>query len=212
MKARAGVVGRKGLAPVLTELRVSPARPGPRVHLVGHSFGGRLVSFALAGFPSADASPVASLVLVQAAFSHYAFSTEKDNPFGKEGALRPYVDRVHGPLVATWSEFDWAVGRWYPKASALARQDNQANPAVTRWGGLGAGGFQAVEPLESIPMRDPGEDYGFAAGRFYTVDGSGVIADFKESAFSGAHSDIRRPEVAWLIANAAAAGAEASGS
>jgi hypothetical protein len=44
----------------------------------------------------------------------------------------------------------------------------------------------------------------------YAVDGSGVINDWEQSAFSGTHSDIRRPEVAWLIA-AGAAGAEAAG-
>jgi hypothetical protein len=210
MKARAGVVGSEGLAPVLVRLNATAGLSEVRVHLVGHSFGGRLVSYALTGFRSADASPVASLVLVQAAFSHFAFSTAQDNPFGKEGALRAFVDRVHGPLVATWSEFDFAVGRWYPKASALARQDNNADPAVSRWGGLGAGGFRAVQPLEPVDLLAPGEEYGLSTGNFYAVDGSGVINDWEESAFSGAHSDIRRPEVAWLIAAAAAAGAKAA--
>ena len=47
MKNRAGTVGRHGLGPLLGRL---PA--GVRVHLVGHSFGARLVSFALAGLPA----------------------------------------------------------------------------------------------------------------------------------------------------------------
>ena len=211
MKARAGVVGREGLAPVLVRLHATDGLSGVRVHLVGHSFGGRLVSFALQGIPSADASPVVSLVLVQAAFSHFAFATAEGNPFGKQGALQPCADRVHGPLVATWSEYDWAVGRWYPKASALARQDNQADPEVSRWGGLGSGGFRAVQPLERVDLRAPGEEYGFSAGCYYAVDGSGVINNWEQSTFSGVHSDIRRPEVAWLVAAAAAAGAKASG-
>ena len=46
MKNRAGVVGRAGLGPLLGQLP-----PGVRAHLVGHSFGARLVSFALAGLP-----------------------------------------------------------------------------------------------------------------------------------------------------------------
>jgi hypothetical protein len=210
MKARAGTIGQRGLGPVLARLRLTPATAPVRAHLVGHSFGGRLVAFSVSGIPSPDASPVTSLVLVQAAFSHFAFATAKDNPFGKEGVLRPYVDRVKGPLVATWSEHDWAVGRWYPKASALARQDNQANPAVSRWGGLGADGFQAVHPLSPVDLLEPGEEYDFAPANFYTVDASEVIADWRQSAFSGAHSDIRRPAVAWLIAAAARAGAQAA--
>jgi hypothetical protein len=34
-----------------------------------------------------------------------------------------------------------------------------------------------------------------------------VISDWRQSAFAGAHSDIRRPEVAWLAVEAAAAAA-----
>ena len=41
MKERAGTVGAGGLNPLLRELRA--AAPELRIHLVGHSFGGRLV-------------------------------------------------------------------------------------------------------------------------------------------------------------------------
>ncbi len=202
MKARAGKVGKDGLGPLLSALH--DRSPQIRVHLVGHSFGGRLVAFTLSGIPSAASSPVASLVLVQAAFSHYAFSVAKDNPFGAVGALRDVADRVHGPLVATHSTHDFAVGRWYPLASALARQDNQDRPDVSRWGGLGADGFQAVDPLETCDLLAHGADYAFVPGHFYGVDGTAVINNWRQDAFAGAHSDIRRPEVAWLLVAAAA--------
>jgi hypothetical protein len=205
MKARAGQIGRAGLGPLLTSLH--QAAPEARVHLIGHSFGARLVSFSLPGIPSAEQSPVASLTLIQAAFSHYAFSHAQDNPFAAEGALRPYADRVHGPLVATYSTHDWAVGRWYPAASALAQQDNQANPSVSRWGGLGADGFQAVTPLASFELLAPGTTYPLAPGTFYGINGSAVICDWHQSSFAGAHSDIRHPEVAWLTVAGALAGA-----
>ncbi len=42
MKKRAGVVGQTGLGPLIG--RLHEAQPGLRVHLVGHSFGARLVS------------------------------------------------------------------------------------------------------------------------------------------------------------------------
>ena len=203
MKERAGTVGKNGLGPLLARLPSLGDPESVRVHLAGHSFGARLVSFALAGIPSADESPVASLVLVQAAFSHYSFSSPKDNPFEADGALRQMVDRVHGPLVATYSKYDRAVGTWYPKASALARQDNQANPAVSRWGALGADGFQAVTPLAPGNLLDSGASYQLARGNFYGIDGSTVIKNVSRSWFAGAHSDIRHPEVAWLIAAAA---------
>ncbi|EUA68482.1 hypothetical protein I541_5569 [Mycobacteroides abscessus] len=49
MKNRAGVVGERGLGPLLGSLS-GPDGP-PRIHLIGHSFGARLVSYALAGCP-----------------------------------------------------------------------------------------------------------------------------------------------------------------
>jgi hypothetical protein len=206
MKARAGEIGRRGLGPLLAELHARPQTSEVSVHLIGHSFGGRLVAFALAGIPTKDQSPVRSLVLVQAAFSHYAFSEVQGSAFSAPGALREVADRVHGPLVATFSQHDWAVGRWYPRASALARQDNQANPQVSRWGGLGADGFQAVDPSHEGHLLDAGSDYGFSPGHFYGINGSAVINDVRQSLFSGAHSDIRKKEIAWLVASAAAVG------
>ena len=50
MKARAGTVGSVGLGPLLVAMKKDA--PGVRVHLIGHSFGARLVSFALAGIAS----------------------------------------------------------------------------------------------------------------------------------------------------------------
>jgi hypothetical protein len=201
MKARAGDVGQKGLGPFLEQLH--KASPTTRVHLIGHSFGARLVSFTLAGISSASASPVASLTLLQGAFSHWAFTQAADNPFKEPGALCVYPDRVHGPMVATFTDSDWAVGIWYPKASFLARQDVEGTDSAGRWDGMGKDGFQAVNPsgkvtlpLTSSPALSPGS--------FYQVDANAVINDTSQSAFAGAHSDILKPEVAALIIAASA--------
>lgn len=204
MKARAGDIGRNGLGPLLA--RLHERQPGLRVHLMGHSFGARLVSFALSGITSAEASPVASLCLIQGAFSHWSFAPLHSMPFGTAGALSQYADRVHGPLVATFSEHDWAVGRWYPQASFLARQDNEAPDPdqPDQWGGMGSDGFQGVSPTSSFDLLPAGEAYSLEAGSFYRVNGSAVIADTSQSLFSGAHSDIRHPNIAWLAAAAAA--------
>jgi hypothetical protein len=203
MKARAGDIGRAGLGPLLTALH--GRSPAVRVHLIGHSFGARLVSFALSGIATPADSPVASLLLVQGAFSHWSFAHAQDNPFGEAGALHTFADRVHGPLVATFSVHDWAVGRWYPKASFLARQDAEATTAG-RWGGMGADGYQAVAPAvdQSMPAGG-GMDYQFTPGTFYRVDAAGVINNVKDQAFAGAHSDIRKKPVAQLAVAAAAA-------
>jgi len=208
MKARAGKVGSVGLGSVLSELRTQA--PEVRVHLIGHSFGARLVSFALSTVGEADTSPVRSLLLVQGAFSHFAFAHAQDNPFGNPGALHTYADRVRGPLVATYSAFDYAVGRWYPKASFLAHEDTQAADQPSRWDGMGADGFQAVAPLKRLSLLpDRPTTFAFDPGTFYRVDCGWVINDVTQSAFSGAHSDIRKTPVAQLAAATAGAGASA---
>jgi hypothetical protein len=203
MKARAGTVGRDGLGPLLAGLH--DRAPGIRVHLIGHSFGARLVSFALPSLGTSATSPVASLVLLQGAFSHWTFSHAQDNPFGKAGALHTWADRVHGPLVATFSSHDWALCRWYPKASCLARQDQSAN-GLGRWDGMGADGFQAVTPSADVFMpAEGGLSYEFTPGTFYRVNAATVINDVRNEAFGGAHSDISKLAVAQLVVAAARA-------
>jgi hypothetical protein len=196
MKNRAGVVGKAGLGPLLTALQKESA--DLRVHLIGHSFGARLVSFSLSGL-GAGPSPVKSLVLIQGAFSHFAFSPQKP------GALADLASRVDGPLVSTFSALDRAVGTWYPNASLVARQDNQGdNDFLFRWGGVGHDGFQQ-DGVVQVDIAAAGSPYGFQSGTFYRVKSDGVIKK-SLSAFSGAHCDIRHPEVAWVLASASGLG------
>jgi hypothetical protein len=202
MKNRAGVVGQNGLAPLVARIA---GRPGaPRVHLMGHSFGARLVSFALAGLPDAmegGGSPVKSLLLIQGAFSHFAFAPSAPVSAGK-GALTAYGNRVDGPLLATFSSKDRAVGWWYPNASRLAWQDSQAlvNPNF-RWGGMGNDGYQQ-EAAQVLGLGAKGSAYHFETSRFYRLDANEVIQHGR-SWFSGAHSDIDQPQLAWAAVSAA---------
>jgi hypothetical protein len=85
MKRRAGTVGERGLGRVVGQL--AAAAPGVRVHLVGHSFGARLVSFALRGLPE-GVRTVKSVTLLQGAFSHYAFAARCRTTRALEGRSR----------------------------------------------------------------------------------------------------------------------------
>ncbi|MEU4689023.1 hypothetical protein [Actinoplanes sp. NPDC023714] len=202
MKNRAAVVGRRGLGPLLGRLA---GRPGaPRVHLIGHSFGARLVAYTLAGLPPAlrgHASPVKSLLLIQGAFSHFAFAANAPVSAGR-GALAGEADRVDGPLLATFSRNDRAIGWWYPNASRLAWLDAQSlvNPNF-RWGGMGTDGFQQAA-AQTVPLGPEGSQYKFQPGTFYRLDGDDVISH-GWSFFAGAHSDIDQPHLAWAATSAA---------
>src|SRR4029450_11745292 len=156
MKNRAGAVGRDGLGKVLS--RLPQDAPDVRVHLIGHSFGARLVSFALSGLPAPmtqTKSPVKSLFLLQGAFSHYAFADELPHDRTRSGVLKGMAARVDGPLLTTQSLRDYAGGVSYPAASIVNHDDDAAfdNPSQ-RWGAMGHDGAQAVRATR-LPLSAP---------------------------------------------------------
>lgn len=207
MKNRAGVIGQTGLGPLLGAL-IGPSGP-PRIHLIGHSFGGRLVAYALAGLPAGKTgpqSPVKSLALIQGAFSHFAFASPLMFDPSRSGGLAGMGDRVDGPLLATFTRADRALGWWYPTASLLAGQDDQvalgAHGPLYRWGAMGDDGYQQDPAATVMLLAEAGNPYPFAPAHFYALDANAVICA-KQSEFSGAHSDIRHPEVTWAVVSAA---------
>ncbi len=110
MKNRAGTVGKNGVGPMIDRL----AGKVERVHLVGHSFGGRVVAAAAAG---STTDKLQSLSLLQTAFSHNGFSKTMN------GFFRSVVDqhRVKGPILVTYTPNDRAVGLAYPTRLATQR-------------------------------------------------------------------------------------------
>jgi hypothetical protein len=200
MKKRAGVVGKQGLGPLLG--RIHQADPELRIHLLGHSFGARLVSFALAGLPDGAGSAVKSVYLLQGAFSHFAFADALPMDRSRGGALKGMAARVDGPLVASFSVHDLAVGKLYPLASLSSRDDAAGlEDRLFRWGGIGHDGAQAVDATVAS-LGPVGTGYPFQKGRFVNLDGNAVIN--RGDPPSGAHSDIFHPELVW--AGLAAAG------
>jgi hypothetical protein len=200
MKKRAGVVGKQGLGPLLG--RIAQADPEVRIHLMGHSFGARLVSFALAGLPDPARSPVKSLYLLQGAFSHFAFAEALPMDRSRGGALKGMTARVDGPLVASFSVHDTAVGKLYPLASLSSRDDSAGlEDRLFRWGGIGHDGAQAVDATVA-PLGPVGTGYPFSRGRFVNLDGNAIVN--RGGPPAGAHSDIFHPELVW--AGLAAAG------
>jgi len=92
MKKCAGTVGQNGFAPMLDRL----ADYVQRIHLVGHSFGCRVVTAAAA---TSTTDKLQSMSLLQGAFSHNGFSKSMN------GFFRSVVDnhRIKGPIVITYN-------------------------------------------------------------------------------------------------------------
>ncbi|OBG34736.1 serine-threonine protein kinase [Mycolicibacter heraklionensis] len=199
MKNRAGVVGERGVGPLL--VRIAAKCPNVRIHLVGHSFGARVVSFALAGGPTTTPSPVKSVTLLEGAFSRFAFLDKL--PFSSphpSGALAGRLSRVDGPLTVCYSSHDMALGVMYPLASAAAGDDSAGidNDPLGRWRAIGSlGAYQApTEPIGAVRTK-----YSFVKGAILNVDSSAIVT--KGGPPAGAHSDIFYPELAWIVASAA---------
>jgi hypothetical protein len=200
MKQRAGTVGQQGLGPFLGDL--ARGAPDLRVHLIGHSFGARLVSFSLAGLPDGTPSPVRSLTLLEGAFSHFAFAPTLPQDSNRSGALKGMMERVRGPLLACYSSYDTAVGVFYPAASMTANDDaaGLTDDLTYRWGGMGHDGAQAVGAT-ILPLKAKGAQYDLTSGGFTNIDASGVVKNGGPP--SGAHSDIVHPELGWAMLSAA---------
>jgi hypothetical protein len=193
MKKRAGTVGKTGVAPLLDKL----AGQVERIHLVGHSFGGRVVTAAAA---NSTTKKIHSMGLLQAAFSHNGFSKSK------KGFFRSVVDkqRVNGPIFITHTKNDKAVGLAYPAASRISNDQASAfGGADDPFGGIGSNGAQQMEAGEIFAttktMLPVGESYQWKAGRLHNLDSTKFIVDPKGG---DAHGFVFVKEVAWAISRA----------
>ena len=198
MKERAGIVGRGGVASTLDQIQT--AFPAIRIHLIGHSFGCRVIASAAA----ATAKPVASMTLFQAAFSHNSFSPDYDSTH-QPGGFRNVVGgrKCEGPMLITHSLNDEALGLYYPIASRIFGQ-NSSSLGVAKLGGandvygaLGRNGARHTPEASDGDLLAEGARYSFAPGRIFNLRADRIIQ---------AHDDIVKPETAWALIAAAGLG------
>lgn len=199
MKNRSGQVGEVGLAPLVRQLRAQT--PALKIHLVGHSLGGRLMAACVKQLAAAPTVHVESLTLLEAAFSHYGFSA--NNGDGVPGYFRDAVTAkvVQGPAVATFSAQDSVVGLAYALASRLADDNTKAvGDQNDPFGGLGRNGCQKTRESDSAKLAAfprAGGAYQFAPGTIHCLDGSGgLIHD---------HSDVTNDAVVYAFTSAISA-------
>jgi predicted alpha/beta hydrolase family esterase len=187
MKARAGKVGANGVAKLVDAL----APQVQRIHLIGHSFGGRVVTAAAA---ASSTDKIRSMSLLQTAFSHNGFSKSM------KGFFRSVVDqqRVRGPILVTHTKNDKAVGVAYPLASRIvgdrAAKFGDENDV---FGGLGRNGAQRMESGEIVTgkLLPAGGQYAFQPGKFFNLESTAFIPD---------HGGVTGREVAYAVRRAVA--------
>lgn len=195
MKDRSGTVGAKGVATAVRELH--DRCPAVRIHLVGHSLGGRLMASCAKALGDTPILQPDSLMLLEAAFSHYGFSA--NNGRGKPGFFRDVIARkvVKGPFVSTFSAQDTVVGGPYSIMSRLAGDNTrEIGDASDEYGGIGRNGALKTTEVATSKLHVPGTAYDYQADVINNLDGSGgLIKD---------HGDVTNDAITYAFASAVA--------
>jgi hypothetical protein len=192
MKDRAGTVGRTGAYQVLREVRDDC--PSLKIHIAGHSFGGRLVTAATDGPTNKPPIRPKTMILLQAAFSHNGFGHLFDGIH--DGFFRAVVTdkKVNGPILITCSKQDTAVGIAYPIASLLSGVTAAAlGDKNDLFGGMGRNGAQKTPEAVDDTLLPAEMNYNFNREKVTNLNGDKIITG---------HGDISRAEIASAILQA----------
>jgi hypothetical protein len=194
MKKRAGLVGA-GLANEVLK-KIAPAG-SIRIHLLGHSFGGRLVTATAEqlALPTKGHLEFFSLTLLQGAFSHNALA--KSVTPGVAGAFPDVVGRPTGPITITHTHNDLACTLAYALASRLSRDTTTGvGDASDEFGAMGANGPQKLDHAALQPEN--------IAEPFHLVKGkvNPVLADkfIVKTNTIDAHNNVATPTTGRLFA------------
>jgi hypothetical protein len=203
MKDRAGHVGSNGVAVLLRQLLAT----GIPIHLVGHSFGSKVMLSALCA-PAPLAHPAASALLLQPAISHLSFADaipERTGPGGYRAALG--TDHIAGRIFSTYSSSDFPLHDVFHAALRRAADLGEARiaaeaPPPSIYAALGGyGPSQAGEFLVN-PILKPGVPYSIKDGvRIVGLDGSAAVDYPTPSADAriACHGCVANPYTAWAL-------------
>jgi hypothetical protein len=201
MKRRAGDIGERLGRESLASLWRTLSHP-IRLHLVGHSFGAKLVTSAVLG-----GAPAYSLTLLLGAFSAFAFAPNVPRYRRPGFYCRLLAERrVERPIVVLRSDHDTALATFYRTQSGTEEigrngadeleQKALTEPVATSaLGAVGARGIGAPE-LDLIDVQQTGNP----SYPIDNVEGSRVVKT--STALLGAHRDIFHREIAMLVAMA----------
>lgn len=190
MKDRAGTVGALGVGPLLRELL---AAGKARLHLIGHSYGGKVVLSATAFGPELPRK-VESMLLLQPAVSHLCFA-ESIPANGLPGGYRPALARVNKPILTTFSAHDFPLTKTFHLA--LRREDDLGEAKIAAGGDppskyAALGGFGPRHAGEQLlDIQDPGQPYQLGA--------AGWVLGLRGTRTIKGHGDISNPSTWWAL-------------
>lgn len=198
MKDRAGKVGAAGVAPLLNDLLTS-SDASARVHLLGHSYGCKVVMTAACTMPQ-TARQIESALLLQPAISRYAFAESVPERNVPGGFFRAR-DRVRLPIAMTFSTHDKPLHDMFHlsvrRHDDLGELQYAGEDVPSKYAAMGGYGPGATSGASIIPIRNPGAPYTLPpAPTVIGVEGSRVI---------DGHGGILNDEVwylSWTLATA----------
>jgi len=192
MKDRAGRVGGRGVAELLR--RLVDASPEVRVHLIGHSYGAKVVLSALCA-GAAPSRPVESVLLLQPALSALCFATSVDDT-GRPGGYRTALQRSRQPVLTTFSSHDFPLTKVFHlavrRASDLGEAVIAGAPLPSKYAALGGFGPYGCD-ADCVVVQPAAPPAGYPLGgpkRIVAVQGDRVIAG---------HGAVTNPTTAWML-------------
>jgi hypothetical protein len=203
MEKRADAIGENAVYALLQFVLTGRQAAGPlRLHLLGHSFGCKVVCKALQRLvESSAANPLPAdvsfdVVLLQAAFDNDQL--EAGQTYGSVLGGLPGLR-----VLVTRSDEDSALGNLYPRAHRLAHLLGAIKPALGASGPTAAtaaqaGGAAAVQVAPGFDQTTAGR----LAARLTVADLTPLHQANPDGAngLSGHHSDIFHPEICGLLA------------
>jgi hypothetical protein len=195
MKDRAGEIGASGVGPLLRKMLGATISSATRFHLIGHSYGARVLLVGLAR-PNGGAQPraVNSLLLLQPAVNHQCFADRLPN--GQPGGFRDALALVRQPVMSTFSSHDRALHDTFHLAlrrgTDIGEIEVAADDPPSEYAALGGYGPRGFKGWSEIAIKDPVEPYvlGPGAPSVWALNGRRTITS---------HSGVINPSTAWAL-------------
>lgn len=194
MKDRAGTVGARGVSPLLRDLLSADqtSQQPARLHLIGHSYGAKVMLSAIA-VGSAPSRKIHSLLLLQAAVSHLCFADQVPDTT-RPGGYRSVLERVKAPVLSTFSAQDFPLTKTFH--IALRRSEDLGDAQIASdeppsvYAALGGfGPRRAAEKL--LDIHD--------VKQAYDLSGAPPIIGLRATRTISGHGDISNESTWWAL-------------